>query len=143
MKKFIAFIFILLFVTGHMHAQTKDEIGVASAAEQFRLALISGNEKELRSLVARKLSYGQIGGYVEGKDEFVEKLVSKKPDFIGITIDDQVISVTRRTAIVRHIFSAETKDGNTAGRIKLKVMLVFIKVNGYWKLLARQAFKTG
>ncbi len=56
-------------------------------------------------------------------------------------MDDQVIVVTRKTAIVRHILSAETSDNNQPGRVKLKVMLVFVKLSGHWKLIARQAVK--
>ena len=142
MKKYILLIWwcaVLLFQSSK--AQTKDEIIVAAVAENFRLALISGNKKELESLIAKKLSYGHSWGYIEGKNEFIEKLVSKKSDFVGITIVDQVVSVTHKTAIVRHILSAETNDNNKPGRVKLKEMLVFIKLNGHWKLLARQAVK--
>jgi len=142
MKKYIALIWLFsLLLPDITNAQTKEEIIVAKAAEKLRLAMISGDQKELESIIAKKLSYGHSGGYVEDKKEFVEKLVSKKSDFVGISIDDQVISVTRKTAIVRHILSAETNDNNKPGRVKLKVMLVFIKINGHWKLAARQAVK--
>ncbi len=142
MKKYIHFIFSCSLLLSHItQAQTKAEIKVGAAVEMLRLALISGNENELERLLAKKLSYGHAWGYVEGKEEFIEKLVSKKSDFVGITLNDQVISVTRRTAVVRHILSAETKDNNKAGRLKLKEMLVFSKRNGHWKLLARQALK--
>ena len=122
-------------------AQTKAEKAVANAAEKLRLAMINGDQKELENIVASKLSYGHSGGYVEDKKEFVEKLVSKKSDFVGINITDQVILVTRKTAIVRHSLSAETNDNNKPGQVKLKVMLVFVKISGQWKLAARQAVK--
>ena len=142
MKKYIHFILSCSLLLSHItQAQTKAEIKVGASVETLRLALISGNQKELEKLVAKKLSYGHAWGYVESKEEFIEKLVSKKSDFVGITLDDQVISVTLRTAIVRHIFSVETKDNNKPGRVKLKEMLVFSKRNGHWKLLARQAIK--
>ena len=121
--------------------ETKAEVSVALAAEKLRLAMIDPDEKELNKILAKKLSYGQYGGYVENKTEFIKMLMNKQPDFVGISTDDEVISVTRKTAIVRHIFSAQTKDNNNPGRVKLKVMLVFIKISGHWKLLARQAVK--
>ncbi len=142
MKKYIRLILLCsLLLSQHSKAQTKAEIKVASVAENFRLALISGNKKELERLIAKKLSYGHSWGYVEGKIEFIDKLVTKKSDFVGITIYDQVISVTRRVAIVRHILAAETNDNNQPGRLKLKEMLVFNRFNGHWRLLARQAVK--
>ncbi|HSN60576.1 MAG TPA: nuclear transport factor 2 family protein [Ferruginibacter sp.] len=142
MKKFISLVVLFSFlITTCTQAQTKAENAVARAAEKLRLAMISGDQKELESIVAKKLSYGHSGGYVEDKKEFIDKLVTKKSDFVGISIDDQVVSVTHKTAIVRHILSAQTNDNNKPGRVKLKVMLVFVKINGHWKLAARQAVK--
>ncbi len=141
-KKMIycTFCFLLLFMAT-THAQTRSEKSVAAAAEKLRLAMESGNERDLQNIAHKKLSYGHSSGYVEHKEEFVKKLVTKASDFVSINIDDQVIVVNRKTAIVRHILSAETNDDNKPGRVKLKVMLVFVKQGGDWKLLARQAVK--
>lgn len=141
-KKIIycVFSFLLISITS-VNAQSRSEKAVAAAAEKLRLAMVSGDQKQLEKIVHEKLSYGHSSGYVEGKEEFVKKLVTKASDFVSITIDDQVVVVSRKTAIVRHILSAETNDDNKPGRVKLKVMLVFVKKNGNWILLARQAVK--
>jgi ketosteroid isomerase-like protein len=141
MKKYLSFVVIFCFVSTIALTQTKDENSVARAVEKFRLALINGDEKDLQKLVIKKLSYGHSAGNVEGKKEFIENLVSKRSDFVGITITDQTIAVTGKIAVVRHIMSAETNDNNVAGRVKLKVLLVFIRKQGRWKLAARQAIK--
>ena len=39
------------------------------------------------------------------------------------------------------MFNATTNDGGKPGTVKLKVLLIFQKENGAWKLLARQAVK--
>jgi hypothetical protein len=141
MNKCIIFILMACFFTSVSFAQTKEEDAVARAVERLRLAMINGDEEDLSKLLTRKLSYGHSGGYVEGKKEFIQDLVSRRSDFVGITISDQTIAVTGRTAVVRHIMSAETNDNNIKGRVKLKVLLVFIKKQGRWKLAARQAVK--
>ena len=62
-------------------------------------------------------------------------------DFVTIDITDQTIDIVGKTAIVRHQFNATTNDGGKPGIVKLKVLLIFQKENGVWKLLARQAVK--
>jgi Domain of unknown function (DUF4440) len=140
MKKNIC-IFLFFFTAATMQAQTKDESAVARVVEKLRLAMINGDRKDLEKLLIKKLSYGHSNGNVESKEEFIESLVSRRSDFVGIIISDQTIAVTRGIAVVRHIFSAETNDNNISGRVKLKVLLVFKRSHGRWKLAARQAVK--
>ena len=124
-----------------MKAQNKDSIAVASAVEQLRTAMINGNLDELNVIASDQLSYGHSGGHVEGKKEFVEKMVSGKSDFVTIELTEQTILVVGKTAIIRHAFNATTNDSGKPGTVKLKVMLVFQKEKGKWLMLARQAIK--
>jgi ketosteroid isomerase-like protein len=78
---------------------------------------------------------------VEGKAEFVEKIASGKSNFVTINITEQSIDIVGKTAIVRHMFDATTNDGGKPGIVKLKILLIFQKEGGSWKLLARQAVK--
>ena len=45
------------------------------------------------------------------------------------------------TAIVRHLFDADTNDNNKPGHVTLKIMTVWQKQGSKWILLARQAVK--
>jgi ketosteroid isomerase-like protein len=133
----IAFLFL---TTGN--AQNKDEKTVANAVEQLRKAMIAGDKSELENLVADKLSYGHSGGAVDDKNEFIEKLTTGKSDFVTIDLSEQTISISGKSAIVRHKLNATTNDGGKPGEIHLLVLLVWQKQSGQWKLLARQAVKT-
>ena len=136
------FLSILFFCFNNsMKAQNKDSIAVASAVEQLRTAMINGNLDELNVIASDQLSYGHSGGHVEGKKEFVEKMVSGKSDFVTIELTEQTILVVGKTAIIRHAFNATTNDSGKPGTVKLKVMLVFQKEKGKWLMLARQAIK--
>jgi len=44
-------------------------------------------------------------------------------------------------AIVRHIFKAKTNDGGKPGEVNIRVLLIWQKQKGGWKLLARQAVR--
>ncbi len=78
---------------------------------------------------------------MEGKAEFVEKIVSGKSDFVSIDLTEQTISTSEKTAIVRHILTAKTNDDGKPGDVHLRVLLIWQKKNGHWVLLARQAVK--
>jgi ketosteroid isomerase-like protein len=140
MKKILLFLSFSLFVYV-LNAQSKQEVAVQDAVKQLTAAMISGERTELEAVVSDHLSYGHSGGHVEGKAEFVEKIASGKSDFVTIDIAEQTIDIIGKTAVVRHTFNATTNDGGKPGTVKLKVLLVFQKENGAWKLLARQAVK--
>lgn len=140
-NKFLLPVFMLLMTTIITQAQSKHETKVAEAIEQLRSAMISGERASLENIVADQLSYGHSGGAVENKTEFVEKIASGKSDFVSIELTEQTISISGKTAVVRHTLNAGTNDGGKPGTVKLKVLLVWQKQNGKWKLLARQAVK--
>jgi ketosteroid isomerase-like protein len=122
-------------------AQSKNENKVAEAVDHLRKAMIDGSKTELENLVSDKLSYGHSGGHIDDKKEFVDKLVTGKSDFVTIDLAEQTISVSGKTAIVRHKLNATTNDDGKPGEVHLLVMLVWQKQGGKWILLARQAVK--
>ena len=123
------------------NAQSEVETSVANAVEKLRKAMIDGNKEELENIVSDKLSYGHSGGHVEGKAEFVEKIVSGKSDFVAIGLKDQTISISGKTAVIRHKLNATTNDSGKPGEVHLSILLIFQKDHKQWKLLARQAVK--
>lgn len=140
MKKIITFA-VLLFTVFFAAAQSSAEKAVQEATEQLKSAMISADQAMLEKLTAEQLSYGHSSGHVDDKKTFVEKIVSGKSDFVTIDLAEQTISVSGKVAIVRHILNAQTNDGGKPGEVHLKVMLVWQKIKGQWKLLARQAVK--
>ncbi len=142
MKKTILFLLFFSFAVV-TNAQSKKETAVANAVEKLRIAMVDGVKDKLEAVVSDKLSYGHSGGHVEGKAEFVEKIVSGKSDFVSIYLTEQTISINGKTAVVRHILTAKTNDSGKPGDVHLRILLIFQKEGGSWKLLARQAVKMG
>ena len=103
--------------------------------------MVDADQATLESSVDHKLSYGHSGGHIDDKKEFVDKIASGKSDFVTIGLTEQTISISGKTAIVRHILSAKTNDGGKPGEVHLRVILVWQKKAGKWLLLARQAVK--
>ncbi len=142
MKQIILSITLLLTMTTLL-AQTKDETAVANAVEELRKAMVDADKNVLENLVMDKLSYGHSSGHIDDKKEFVEKIASGKSDFETLEFTEQSISISEKTAIVRHILNAKTNDGGKPGEVHLRVLLIWQKQAGKWKLLARQAVKMG
>ncbi len=139
-KLMISFVIALTFFAV-ANAQAKQEAAVAGAVEKLRLAMISGNEAELRAISSENLSYGHSGGLVENQQQFVDKFKTGASDFVTIELKNQTISVSGKVAIVRHELHATTNDNNKPGEVHLRILTVWQKDAKEWKLLARQAVK--
>ena len=133
--------FVLISTTSFFSVKGGDETAVAAAVEQLRLAMVSGDRMSLENIAAEQLSYGHSGGLVENKAAFVEKIASGNSDFISISLSDQSIVISGKTAVVRQKLDAVTNDGGKPGEAHIKVLLVCQKQVKQWKLLARQAVK--
>lgn len=141
MNKFVPLLLSFLLFSVLTNAQSKKEKQVAAATEQLRKAMVDGNKTELERLSSPHLSYGHSGGHIDDQKEFVAKLTGGGSDFVTIDLSEQTISISGRTALVRHILNAKTNDNNKPGEVALKILLVWQKKGGKWKLLARQAVK--
>lgn len=123
-------------------ASTSAEPAVAAAAERLRVAMVDPTPAALRALVSDDLSYGHSGGKVDTQASFISDLLDGKSDFVRIAITDQTVKVVDgHTAIVRHTLTADTNDSGKPGKVALKILGVWQKQGGDWKLLARQAVR--
>jgi len=119
-----------------------DELqAVTAAAEKLRLAMIDPTREALSALVAEELSYGHSGGKVDTKTSFIADLLSGASDFVTIAITDQTVKIVGNDAIVRHTLTADTNDSGKPGKVTIKILGVWQKQAGEWKLLARQAVR--
>ncbi len=140
MKKILlALLMITSFVIAV--AQTGAESKVAAAAEAFRKAMVDADKTALENLTASTLSYGHSSGKVENKTDFIANLIKGPLDFVTIDFLDQTITMSKKTAIVRHTFVSKTDTDGKAGEIKIGNVLIWEKQKGRWKLIGRQAFK--
>lgn len=141
MKKIILTIAVFLFLILQGNAQLKQQTAVTNAVEQLRKAMVDADSVMLDKLTSEKLSYGHSSGHLDNKTVFIQKIVSGKSDFVTLEFTEQSISISRNTAVVRHKLNAVTNDNGKPGEVHLSVLLVWQKLHGQWKLLARQAVK--
>lgn len=114
---------------------------VESTVSKFIKALEDSDLKTLSAVASPKLTYGHSSGKVQNKTEYLESFKTGASDFVKINISEQTIELYGTTAIVRHLFDADTNDNNKPGHVTLKIMTVWQKQGNNWILLARQAVK--
>ncbi len=132
---------IFLLIPFLSQAQSKSEKQVEKAVALLIKGMEDGDPGILNRVADDGLTYGHSGGKVENKSEFVNAFISGASDFVKINISGQKIDVFGKTAIVRHLLEADTNDRNVPGHVKLKIMTVWKKKGGQWKMIARQAVK--
>jgi len=143
LKKILLFVAFCVLGSLAPAARAQDAtVAVTAAVEKLRVAMVTPNEASLKALVADDLSYGHSDGHLNTKDVFISDLMTGVSHFLSIDLTEQTVKVVGDAAIVRHILSGATHDqGKPEGTVKLKVLLVWQKQGGEWKLLARQAVR--
>lgn len=143
MKRILTTVFLISIFWNTTIAQSKDEKAIAAAVETFKKGIVDADRNLLESITAKELVYGHSNGKVQDKAAFIEEIVSNNPfDYVTVDLTEQTIQLAGNTAVVRHTFSAETKNPSGApGKIFIGNMLIWQKQHGKWLLLARQAYK--
>jgi ketosteroid isomerase-like protein len=139
MKKMLVVVCLLSFATMAI-GQSKKENQVAKAVQELKKAMVDGDSLALLRLSSSRLTYGHSSGNIETQAQFVGNIVNRNSDFVTIDLSEQTISVSGKTAIVRHTFIAAISDkGKAASTVKLHILTVWEKSGGSWKMVARQA----
>jgi hypothetical protein len=120
-------------------AEAGDEAAVKEAVEAFRKAMLASDRAKLETLVADQLSYGHSGGRVENKVQFLDG--AAKSHWKSISVSDETASIVGTNAISRFLFTGENESEGKINAVKIGVLMVWLKQDKSWKLLARQAVK--
>lgn len=133
---------MILGLAGYVSAQSTDEKDVAAAVEKIRLAIVNADKAALEALAADQLVYAHSNGRVQDKADFIKEILDPNAiDYTSVTMTEQTIRVIGNTAIVRHIYAAETMTAGKPGSLRIGNMMVLQKQKKNWKLIARQAYR--
>ena len=120
-------------------ADAADEAAVKQAIEAFRKAMLANDRGQLDALTAAELSYGHSGGKVESKSVFIEGAM--KGTWKSIALSAETVAIVGNNAVTRFVFTGENLSDGKPNDVKIGVLMVWLKQDGNWKLLARQAVK--
>ena len=95
----------------------------------------------LEKMLASEVTYGHSGGKLENRKEVIDNCSHNKSSYTNINAKDITVTINHKTAVTRYILTGtETKPDGKATELKLNILQVWIKKNG-WKMMARQAVK--
>ena len=141
MKKFIlAFFLGVLFFTS-ASAQSEQQEVVMMKMLELKTALIQKDSVSLSKLLADDVSYGHSNGWVQTKAQLIRDVMSGVQDYKTIEPSNLNIRVYENTAVVtmqsksNMIFQGKPLD------LSMNILLVWVKKNNDWKLIARQSVK--
>jgi hypothetical protein len=137
MKKCL--LFLLLFPATIVWSQSNEKI--VAVVDRLNNALVTRDSATLAALTADGLSYGHSSGKVEDRQAFIQAVVNGPFKFQSVSTSDQTVTMAKRTAVVRHTFTAKATNNGAPADVKLGVLQVWQKQGRSWKLLARQAVK--
>jgi len=130
-----------LLLSARAEAAPGEEAEVAQVVEGLRKATLGQDKAQLDALCAEQLSYGHSDGRVENKGQFIDGVMGRKSIVKSLTLSDHAIAVVGSNAIARHSWTSESEMDGKATTTKIKVLQVWLKQGGGWKLLARQAVR--
>jgi len=141
MKKFLLLLFASTFISTISHAQN-EQSEVMTKMMSLRNALLSKDSVALSNLLADDVTYGHSSGLIESKAELIRGVMSGDQDYKTIEPSNMKVRIYNgNTGVVNiHLKVNLNYHGNPVD-LNLATTLVWAKINGDWKLVARQAAK--
>src|ERR687886_952812 len=136
MKQYVTIALLLLGSFSFAQTSVKD------AASKLDKALIEKDTGALKALLHPDLTFGHSSGWVETRQDVLNDVASGKLAYKTIDNKDVKWATGNDWATMRsntHVVSLNP-DGKTS-ELNLHVLLVWLKTNKGWQLLARQTTK--
>jgi ketosteroid isomerase-like protein len=141
MKK--SLVLLLLIVAVAVKAQSKDEKAVIEKTYLLSHTVFGTKDSlTFEKLFAKNATYGHSGGKLQNRKEAIDGATSNKSTYSDTAVSNISVIISGTTSIVRYLFVANehTADGKIVP-LHFSMMLVWVKENGDWKLMGRQAVK--
>jgi hypothetical protein len=130
-----------LVLGGATSAQAADESAVTESVEILRRGILEADRAKLAQVASDHISYGHSDGRVESKEQFIAGVLGRKAVVKSLAFPELKVSVVGPSAIVRHIYLAESELDGKATTTRIGALQVWHKQDGGWRLLARQGFR--
>ena len=103
--------------------------------------MLAADRGQFEALCSDQLSYGHSAGRIETKSQFIDAATSGRSVWKFITLTDQTTPGRRRQRDRPSYLDRRERKRGQANAIKIGVLMVWLKQDSRWKLLARQAFR--
>jgi len=136
-------LFVVLFVAIAFvaSAQSKEEKEVVARTYLLSHTVFGTKDSlTLEDLFANQATYGHSHGNLQTREEAIKGISKNKSNYTDTSVTILKVIIENNTAIVRHLFKGnEHKADGTVSPLNFTMMLVWVKENGKWRLMGRQA----
>ena len=136
-------LFVVLFVAIAFvaSAQSKEEKEVVARTYLLSHTVFGTKDSlTLEDLFAKQATYGHSHGNLQTREEAIKGISKNKSIYTDTSVTILKVIIENNTAIVRHLFKGnEHKADGSVSPLNFTMMLVWVKENGKWRLMGRQA----
>lgn len=117
-----------------------DRQAVEISVEHLHKAMVAADSLQLANLTSEELTYGHSSGVIEDRATYIDQVLNGD-DYLSVNFSNPDITLKGNAAWVRGNIDIVLMTDGKENPISLKVLYVFTKQDGYWKLLSRQAVR--
>jgi ketosteroid isomerase-like protein len=141
MKKYLLLVFAVSFSGIASNAQNAQS-EVMMKMLSLKNALIAKDSVALSNLLADEVTYGHSTGVIQTKAQLIRSALNGEQDYRSIEPSNMNIRIYNdNTAVVTINLKVNVINSGKPLDVNLAATLVWVKTNGDWKLVARQAVK--
>jgi ketosteroid isomerase-like protein len=144
MRKIILVFFTAGLLTFSSQAQqdnSAQKTEVMMKMMNLRNALLSKDSIALSNLLADDVTYGHSTGLIQTKAELIRSVMSGEQDYKTIEPSNINVRIYDNTGVVTINLKVNLNYQSKPLDMNLLATLVWVKIKGEWKLVARQAVK--
>jgi len=143
MPKIILAFFLATLLTFSSKAQQNNSAQqeVMMKMANLRNAILSKDSVALSNLLADDVTYGHSNGLIQTKAEVMRSIMSGEQDYKSIEPSNMVVRVYDNAGIVNTNMKASVIYQGKPSDLNMAVTFTWVKINGDWKLVARQSVK--
>lgn len=140
MKNRVVFIPVWLLLLSSALAQTPEERISQLERRRFE-AQVRKDVATLREVLADQLLYTHSNGKVDTKTSFIAAIESGASSYKDVVIEEEVIRLTGRTAVVSGVVRLQSISNGTWIPLHLRYTDVYTKQSGKWRMVAWQSLR--
>lgn len=134
-------VFFLVFCFSLSAQSPAPEQEILNREKVWRTALLNAST-ELDDIYSKHLSYNDWNGKAHDRATLISDIKSGKLKYQGLTARKESTQVTINTAIYNCEFEIVGNYGETSISRTVKILHVWVKEEGIWRLLVHQTQKT-
>ena len=119
-----------------------NKIAIGQRIADLSRAMVAKDSAALSELLSEDVTYGHTNGMIQTKAEFIRSVMSGEQDYQSFEVDSINVKTYGISTIVNAHAKAKLLFKGSPLDLNMKMLLVWIKKNSKWILVARQTVKT-